>query len=247
MKKTILLSAVLAAGAAFASEMTSGNAVGALDKQISTADAGQILISVPFLGYDGEAVKVAEMVKTSNLDVDSKLYVPDGTGKYNTWTLNASGQWEADKQVTIGTNGQPSEGQSDSQANATVSRGDAFWLEPKFKSETTTDTIFLLGQGTTATGISNSKGAAWNLIGNASTEPKTITEEVISGAKRDEIIVQVGKFLRTYYLVNGKGWCYQKKKVGGGTEMSDPTHEPLVIQPGQGFWHKPASDTTVSW
>ena len=233
MKKTILLSSLFAVGAAFATTVESGNAVGALDKQISTSDATQILISVPFLGYDGEAVKVAEMVKTSNLDTGSKLYVPDGNGKYNTWKLNASGQWVADKQVVIGADGTPSsEGQSASQGTVGVNRGDAFWLEPVFKNGESSDTIFLLGQGSDA-GISTAVKNCWNLIGNASIADKTIEKATIEGKDGDQIIVQVDGLLRYYTYTTDKGWRYKEK----GQWKSYP----LVIKAGQGFWYKYAS------
>ena len=240
MKKTILLSSLFAVGAAFATTVESGNAVGALDKQISTSDATQILISVPFLGYDGEAVKVAEMVKTSNLDTGSKLYVPDGNGKYNTWKLNASGQWVADTQVVIGEDGQPSsEGQSASQDNATVKRGDAFWLEPVFKTGTT-DTIFLLGQGDGTPGTST-VASGWNLVGNASTDEVSLGE--LKSADFDQIIVQHEGKLRYYTYKDSKGgWRYQKETV-----WSDPSSEPLKIAPGQGFWYKSATAKSIVW
>ena len=238
MKKTILLSSLFAVGAAFATTVESGNAVGVLDKQIKTSDAKQILISVPFLGYDGEAVKVAEMVKTSNLAEGSKLYVPDG-GKYNTWKLNASGQWEADKQVVIGTDGKPSsEGQSANQGAATVERGGAFWLEPVFKAGTT-DTIFLLGQGVADDGQSTAV-QGWNLIGNASVKPVQLAD--LPGSSYDQIIVQVDGKLRQYSYQRGM-WSYQAQN---GSRV---TNDCVQIESGQGFWYQNAGDDslTIHW
>lgn len=251
MKKTILLSSLFAVGAALASEVTSGNAVGALEKQISTSDAKQILISVPFLGYEnGGAVKVCDMVKTSNLDAGSKLYVPDGTGTYNTWTLklvNEKLEWVADEKVTIVSGSAPAVGTSDNQADATVARGSAFWLEPKF-STGTTDTIFLLGQAADGAG-SSTAGNGWHLLGNASVNPVTIVngDKVQEPDKDDTIVVQVNGRLRYYtYSTKKKAWRYTKDDG----MLSNPDEEKLTIAPGQGFWYNskvPVESVTFDW
>ena len=242
MKKTILLSSLFAVGAAFATTVESGNAVGALDKQISTSDATQILISVPFIGYEnGGAVKVEDMVKTSDLAQNSKLYVPNGTaGGYDTWTLDSDGKWVADKKVTISATG-TSEGVSLDQNTATANRGDSFWLEPKFKNEAPSGTIFLLGQGVADDGQSTADAGCWNLIGNASL--KSVQLKTLKGTKGDQIIVQVGGKLR-YYSYNREMWTYQDPTTGERV-----TDDNVEIKPGQGLWYKNASneDLPINW
>ena len=79
MKKTILLSSILAVGAALATDtvVLSANAIGALDVTITNAPTQQ-LIAAPFVGYGTEgAVAVKDIVKTSNLAENSKMYFPD--------------------------------------------------------------------------------------------------------------------------------------------------------------------------
>ena len=249
MKKTILLSSLFAVGAALATTVESGNAVGALDKAIDkTTDAKQILISVPFLGYENDgAVKVCDMVKTSNLDAGSKLYVPDGTGTYNTWTLklvNEKLEWVADEKVTIVKGGAPSVGTSDNQNDATVERGSAFWLEPVFQSGKSSDTIFLLGQAADGAGSSTADNDGWHLLGNASVDAKVITGVC---DKDDTIVVQVNGRLRYYtYSTKKNAWRYTTDK---GT-LSDPATDPLTIAPGQGFWYNskvPVVSVTFNW
>ena len=250
MKKTILLSSLFAVGAAFATTVESGNAVGALDIVVgSTAQQKQTLIAVPFVGYEnGGAVKVEDMVKTSDLAQDSKLYVPNGTaGGYDTWTLDSDGKWVADKKVTISATG-TSEGVSLDQNTATANRGDSFWLEPKFKNEATSGTIFLLGQGTDA-GSSTAVKNRWNLIGNASIADKTIgIDTTIEGQDGDQIVAQVDGLLRYYTYTIKNGWRY--KKAG---KWVKPETDPLVIKAGQGFWYKYASTDpeentkTINW
>ena len=238
MKKTILLSSLFAVGAAFATTVESGNAVGALDKQISTSDATQILISVPFIGYEnGGAVKVEDMVKTSDLAQNSKLYVPNRTaGGYDTWTLDADGKWVADKKVTISAN-ETMVGESLGQDKAVANRGDSFWLEPKFKNEATSGTIFLLGQRAEGDGTSEAT-AGWNLVGNASL--KDVDLKDLEAETGDQIVVQDNGALRYYTFKEVKGWRYTEngKWVANGH---------VTIKPGQGLWYKPATAKTIDW
>ena len=243
MKKTILLSSILAVGAAFAdpASVTSANAIGALDVTITKA-SNQTLIAVPFLGYDTDGkVAVKDMVKTSNLAENSKLYVPDGTGAYNTWTLNASGEWVADQKVTIINNGAPSVGESANQADAKVNRGDSFWLEPIFKESATSGTIYLLGQGAETVGTSEA-AVKWNLMGNASVNPVGLGTTGFEDG--ETIVVQVEGKLRYYTFKSTKGgWRYTKSDG----KWSVPETEPLTIAPGQGFWYNAKSAKTIDW
>lgn len=244
MKKTILLSGIIAIGAASAGEIESGNAIGVLDKAVNKGDYGQVLVSVPFVGYEnGGAVKVKDVVKTSGLETGSKLYVADGEGGYNAWKLNDSGEWVADTKVMV-VGGQPSAGESASEVDATIGRGDSFWLEPKFGEEASGGVVFLLGQRAAEVGASKIvKG--WNLAGNASTEPVSLAG--FGGENGDQIIVQSGGGVLRYYVYGegGAGWRYRKPNMS----YSDPDEEPLTIAPGQGFWYKSKSESekTITW
>lgn len=243
MKKTILLSTLFAAAAAVATDVTSGNAVAALNTTVSTsATQKQTLLAVPFEGYEASGtVKVADIVKTSGLADDSKLYVPNKNGGYDTWTLQ-NGKWTSGVQVTIGSDGTVNASETPSADNLAINRGDAFWLEPKFESDTS-GTVFLLGQGNGTSGTSTvAKG--WNLVGNASATDKAFE---FAGNDYDDIIVQVDGKLRYYTYKSGKGWRYWK---ADGT-LSDPitvAAEKLVISAGQGFWwNHGGTETTINW
>ena len=246
MKKTILLSSLFAVGAAFAAatEVDSGNAVGALDLSVSNNVQQQTLISVPFVGYetdDAVKVKVKDMVKTSNLANGSKLYVADGNGGYHTWKL-FNGAWVADNKVTIGAGGQPVEGAAADQDDFTVNRGDSFWLEPVFAESATSGTIYLLGQKGDGEGSSRA-AVKWNLLGNASVDPVTLSNAEDSGfANGEQVVVQVNGKLRYWtYKTSKGGWYYVKNE---GTRS---TGEPLTIAAGQGFWFRSTASKTINW
>lgn len=248
MKKAILLSSILAVGAAFAeatgTDVECDNLIGALDVTISTTRA-QTLVSVPFLGYNGGAVKVEEMVKTSNLGENSKLYVADGNGGYNTWKLNDEGAWVADGKVTIGANGTPVASASEQQGKATVNRGDAFWIQPKNPSS---DKIYLLGQGVTTAGLST-VAAGWNLVGNtsgirvdiANAGYKLVENNEVQGySDGEKICVQNpnGKLDTYTYRTKISGWSFNGARVKS---------ENVYIEPGQGFWFYSKATTIIKW
>ena len=242
MKKTILLSSVLAVGAAFAGEVTNANAVAALNFDVTTA-AAQTLVAVPFEGFEaGGKVKVNDIVKTSNLGDGSKLYVPNTAGKYDTWTLTA-GEWKADVQVEVGMAGTPVEKVGVNSTDVSVDRGSAFWIQPAAAG-----CIYLLGQKSDAAGLSTA-GNGWHLLGNASVNPVTIVndDKVQEPDKDDTIVVQVNGRLRYYtYSTKKHGWRYTTDE---GT-LSDPTKDPLTIAPGQGFWYNskvPVESVTFNW
>lgn len=235
MKKTILLSSIIAVGAAFAepASVTSDNAIGALDLTISTTRP-QTLVSVPFVGYNGGGVTVQDMVKTSNLGEGSKLYVPNGTGGYNTFKLE-EGTWVSDQRVTVGPDGKTSEDTSEDQVRTTVNRGDAFWIEPK---NATDGKIYLLGQGVTDAGSSTVSPNVWNLVGNTSAEPKTISGE--GYLKGEKICVQLDD-------AKGSLDSYTFKVNVGWVKIGDRKASTVTIQPGQGFWFLSKGTTTIAW
>ena len=241
MKKTILLSGILATGVALAdATVESGNAAGALDLTINNS-AEQVLVSVPFPGGpDNSPVLVKDVVKTGNLADGSKIYAPTGNGGYNTWKLNDN-VWVADKTVTIGADGKPLEGESTSQEEATLLRGDAFWIQPIFKDSAASGKIVLFGEGEATPGTS-AFSAGWNLLGNASTAEVSLKD--LTSGELDQIIVQIDGKLRYYTYKSAKGgWRYQK-----GTKWSDPAIDPLKIVPGQGFWYKStAGGKSIDW
>lgn len=235
MKKTILLSSLFAAAAAVAGEVVSSNAVAALNKPIDVK-AKQTLLAVPFEGYETDGkVKVADIVKTSGLADDSKLYVPSGAG-YDTWTLK-DGQWVAGAKVSVNPNGEVDESTTSAATDVKINRGDAFWLEPNG----TAGTVFLLGQGNGTSGKSTVASGVWNLVGNASAGNQT--EFNVTGTKGDKVIVQLEDGSLRYYTYSANyGWRYQNDS---GTYVK----ETPAIKAGQGLWYynKGTESKTIQW
>lgn len=243
MKKTILLSSILAAGAAFADVTpieVNSTEVGVIKLAKPTKAT---LIAVPFLGYEGGDIKVADMINTAELKAGTKLYVPtysDGNKlTYNVWTLNEDKNWEKPlTTVDISKVGVEINNNIPEASAATVVRGGSYWLEPAAGSGAN---IYLLGRPTSQDGTSTAVGGKWNLVGNASTA--TLAALGKAAAKRDQIAIQIdGKFRYYMYMGDAKGWCYDDEETGKTVQIKK-----LSIPLGQGLWFKPANNSTINW
>ena len=233
MKKTILLSSILAVSMAFADKTVDSTEVAVMGLTIPSK---AILFAVPFLGYTTDEITVADMVNTAELAEDSKLYVPNTDGTYDVWTLGEDKKWkETQTNVNIG-NGGTSESAGVAAKAVQTGRGGAFWLEPASGS----GIFYLLGKPAAA-GTSTAVGGTWNLVGNAS--DKKLTTLKAAAAQRDQVAIQIDGKLRYYmYMGADNGWCCQNEVTGDWEKNQD-----LPVELGQGLWFKPAATATINW
>lgn len=229
MKKAILFSSIFAIGAAVA--VDSDNAIGVTT--INPTDKGaQKLVAVPFDGYVSGAVKVGDLVSPTGLAEGSKLYVVV-SGGYAVWSLSEDGDWVPGKIVSIGKNGQQTEGANFNADEVTVNRGDAFWLEPATGSATT---AYLLGQmpESTSSGSVTTSAGKWNYIGN----PLTVAAKFSGAESGDKVYVQDANGKQMSCLLKSEGWQYRN---GAGNIVT------VSFGPGEGFWFYSASARTLTW
>ena len=231
MKKTILLSSIFAVGAVLATDIDS-TVIGTLPVEVAK---GQQLMAVPFADNDKGEIAVSDMVKTSDLEAGTKLYVATSSG-YDMWTLDEDGTWKAAKKVTIGDNGKAIEDESQNATKATVKRGDAFWLETlEGKSGNVT---LLGGKSEAATQVVPGK---WNLIGNRGLVEVTVgPDSITEAATGDQIVVSTNGSLSYWTFKKGKGW---RLPDGNGGWQSVA----LTLKAGQGCWLKTKNSVTVNF
>ena len=235
MKKAILLSSVLAIGAAFADVTVPATEIGVIG--VAMPKKAQ-LVAVPFLGYNADAATISDMVNTAELLVGSKLYAPTGENLYNIWELTAgegdSKVWtKLENDIFINTAGTAQNAETPGADVSTLSRGGAYWLEPM---GTETDARFyLLGKFTDEAGVSTLVSGKWNLVGNTSGEAKPVP----AGSNNERICVPDGNGgLVTYvYKTKAPGWVAEGQRT--------PTTVTIAV--GQGFWYLSNGTTSIQW
>ena len=228
MKKTILLSSILAVGAAFAVTVDSTEiGVLGIDKPTANAD----LIAVPFEGYDAANITVADMVNTAELEVGTELYVPNASGKYDVWTLGSDRKWTNTVNNGVIGNGGATEGSGPDAAAVTTTRGSAFWLKPP-SAGAAVGTCYLLGKPVSGTGSSALESGKWNLVGNTA----GVTNAVPVGMEGEKVCVPNAAGGLTTYTVRNNGWL--NGRTSGCT---------VAIPPGQGFWYLSKGTSSISW
>lgn len=235
MKKAILLSSVLAIGAAFATDVTSGNAIGVL--KFSTTDRPAVmLVAVPFAGYGSAAsnVKVTDLILTAGL--------PDGTilraaretqGEYDVWHIE-NGQWEPSEVVTINAAGQGEASNAGSAADKTIGRGNSVWLDFTGidQSGTKPANVTLLGQMPGEGSLALASGK-WSLIGNPGvTSDFNLISAIENAGVGDQICVQHTSGYLKIYTYSGTAWQTRDDETYKITEVSS-----LFIKDGEGCWY----------
>ena len=231
MKKAILLSSVFAIGAAFATDVESGNAIGVL--KFSTTDRPAVmLVAVPFAGYGSAAcnVKVTDLISIAGL--------PDGTilraaretqGEYDVWHL-VNGQWEPSEVVTIDAAGQGKISNAGSADDKAIGRGNSVWLD--FSGLTKPANVTLLGQMPGSGSLTLASGK-WSLIGNPGVANDfDIIGAIVKAGNGDKICIQHTSGTLTTYERSDSDWCTRDPDTGIPGEVTT-----LYIKNGEGCWY----------
>ena len=232
MKKAILLSSVLAIGAAFATDVTSGNAIGVLKFSTSGRPA-VMLVAVPFAGY-GSAdcnVRVTDLISTAGLPNGTILRAASATeNKYDAWRLE-SGKWTTIDVVEVDAAGRGKISNAGSAADKTIGRGNSVWLD--FTNLDKPDDVTLLGQMPVSGSLALASGK-WNLIGNPGVATAFSLKSAIANAgTRDRICVQDANGNLKDYTYSGGNWKFRgpdgKEKAVG--------EDGLIVKDGEGCWY----------
>ena len=238
MKKAILLSSVLAIGAAFATEVTSGNAIGVL-KFPTTNRPAVMLVAVPFAGYGSEAcnVKVTDLISTSGLPEGTVLRAASATAnKYDAWRLEG-GRWTPIEAVTIDDAGVGKISTTGSAADKTIGRGNSVWLDFSDLTEPLTKpaNVTLLGQmPMPGEGSLTLAPGKWSLIGNPGvTASFNLKSAIMNAGTRDRICVQDANGNLKDYTYSGGDWKFR----GSDGTVQAVGEGGLIVRDGEGCWY----------
>ena len=170
MKKCLMIATAVAGSALFAGDtITAATTFGAMCVDSATSNT---VISVPWAGADdGTAIKLANLISTSNLSTGDKLYLYESETWYS-YELNSTGSWEG-KTTTSRPAGTAA---TTVESEKLLPRGTAMILQRTDK----TKPIILMGKYDTtavtavASPVSVPAGKSV-LIGNPTTETKYIS------------------------------------------------------------------------
>ncbi len=207
------------------------------------------IVAIPWVECGtGEAVKVANLVKTDNLTKGDQLYVYEK----GTWLLFLLGDsaWEA--ATTAAENGGVP-AITTSNPNKTISRGSAVIL----KRQDTTKPFYLYGQESGATASVTAIGGSAAAPGYTALASPSTSDVLVSsipvGAKDSELRilekVDGEPAERTYRAVTFDGSVKWAKFVVSGTRGSwTEVGNTDTIPAGVGFWYvNTGSDVKIDW
>lgn len=239
MKKSILLvTALVAAQAAFAETAEPSNAFGLLRVDSTLTNT---IVAVPWLDLSGNsnpsAVSVADIVKTANLTAGDKLSVYKSDGTYEVWEL-VNGAWSPVTTVAEG-----GSSAATTAAGRTVALGSAFWL---YRQNPTTSggaavPFYLYGQvpasaATTTVTAGTAAAPVWNLVANASDAAVALNS--LPGSSTDEIYIVADGNPTMYTYKDGQGWgCTTRVTGANGRPVNRWTITDKTIPKGTGFWY----------
>lgn len=242
MKKLLSLALCAAAATTFAAdEITLGDEIGVTMVTIPAWQTNTIIAASFKELSTGNNISAANLVKTTGLKKDSKLYLYGGTkDTYSVWTLDADGgKWvAAAKTYTIAKDGTLTVGEGPL-STTTLPIGTGLWL---VRSDATDEVkVALYGAYASNLGSVSLTKDTWHLVGN----PKQTDLEISTGDNGDRLVAVNGKgVLRTYQYRTTIGWSYVTYDASG-----NPTRNKVdpKIAAGQGFWYLSKTDKSLKF
>lgn len=249
MKRLVFAAALSFAAFAFADTVSGTDTYGVL--KIADTTHATVVVCVPWIGVNGSAIKVSDLIMTSNRKNGDVLYYYDsGDGEYRAWEFNEITQvWEATDEVSAGgvTLGTEAEDQ-------TAARGDALIIvrQPTDASADplTYPEVYLYGKYTadsasTEITAGNSAAPVYNLIAPPNgTEGCNMNSVTCTGTIDAKDRIRINNDAKQYQYVSGSGWGYYT--VG---DNGMPSFQPdLTIPAGEGAWYiSKGGNPTFTW
>ena len=243
MKKILSIALCAAAVSAFAdpTETLLGQVgVTAIDSGLSNT-----IVAVSYNDLaGGTGMVVSNFVKTTNLTKGDQLAIFNGTGTYDTWTLEEKDDvkfWaKSDVTFTVDATGNLKKGEGKSAGETTQLVGTGIWLVRQDWS----NPFYIYGKPVTNP-TSTTAAGAWTLIGNPNqTGYKTFEIDTVSNpTDGDQIVAPKASdgTLCYYTYKSGKGWRTTNSAGDGWSS------EKLTLGAGLGCWIHTENKSTISW
>ena len=220
-------------------KLVSENTVGVLKTATSAKKA---IIAVPWLSLtDGNAIAVADLVKTAGLTAGDKLHVYNkAESRYDVYELAADRAWMPKAIYKVGADGTVEAVSSGTPETTTVARGNGVWLE----RQDTAKAIVSYGQvasGTVATTIDagTAEKPTWNLLAVPTTTAVDVAA-TFGASEADTLIVPTAGAPKICTVKDG-AWGYEKAvsvtDKFGKTGVKVVRETVAELPAGTGFWY----------
>ena len=220
-------------------KLVSENTVGVLKTATSAKKA---IIAVPWLSLtDGNAIAVADLVKTAGLTAGDKLHVYNkAESRYDVYELAADRAWMPKAIYKVGADGTVEAVSSGTPETTTVARGNGVWLE----RQDTAKAIVSYGQvasGTVATTIDagTAEKPTWNLLAVPTTTAVDVAA-TFGASEADTLIVPTAGAPKICTVKDG-AWGYEKAvsvtDKFGKTGVKVVRETVTELPAGTGFWY----------
>ena len=240
MKKILSIALCAAAVSAFGDTTVSLGQVG-----VTAIDSG-LSNTIVAVSYDdlagGTGMVVSNFVKTTNLKKGDQLAIFNGTGTYDTWTLEEKDDvkfWaKSEVTFTVDATGKLATGTGTAASDITQLVGTGIWLVRQDWSKP----FYIYGKPVTNP-TSTTAAGAWTLIGNPNqtgsnkivvSNPKDFDQIVIPNASNGTLCY--------YTYKSGKGW----RTTDGGLWVEEKDNPPM-LGAGLGCWIWTQETCTINW
>ncbi len=244
MKLRLMICAAAASTALFATEDANSATYAVMNVTNAYTDT---VIAVPWVGLDGTAITISNLVNTTTLTAGDKLYMYNDDGTWYEYTKSAGGVWTGAETITpTGTHSAESQ---------VVQRGTGLVLQ---RAESGAGgTVLLAGRVDSGTITTTIAANGKTLFANPTTDAVAITNKFTGATLGDTITIPLNNGSTDIYTFNGSEWgkttrvSYQRK-IGNTTRTSySNVWETCTssIPAGTGAWYdsKANSDRTISW
>lgn len=245
MKLRLMICAAAASTALFAGENDATSATYAV-MNVTNAYTDTV-IAVPWVGLDGSAITISNLVNTTTLTAGDKLYMYNDDRTWYEYTKSADGVWTGAETITpTGTH---------SAENQTVGRGTGLVLQRKVSGAG--GTVLLAGRVTDATAQTTFVANGKTLFANPTASDAALNTALKTGATYgDTISIPQNNGSTLQYVFNGTEWGrtnqVAKTVTINGRDRTRYTNEWVsggTIPAGTGAWYesKGSEARTINW
>ena len=196
---------------------------------------------------DGGEMKIADFVKTQNLEAGDQVMVFTDRGNYETWQLTgADGSnktWEKMPSISLDAEGEQSQSEGKEADAVTKAVGSGVWLILGDDRAASNPVTFYLNGKPVSSKTTTTQAGKWNLLGNPNETGKFSRFTPVVG---DQIAIPVGNGFRTYRCRvkdSAPQWFYETYENGKATKV----YEAPSVDAAKGLWYYTQGSQTINW